>query len=82
MSLAQARKIRDEYLSLLAQKIDLKEHRQSLIDNVRLNRENTLRAVAEKWRSKNQMKYNLRRWRKTGQGWKIICLIDWVISLF
>ncbi|MGY4675943.1 integrase arm-type DNA-binding domain-containing protein [Ursidibacter arcticus] len=55
VSLAQARKTRDEYLALLAQDIDPQIHRKTLIDEEIFKRENTLRLVAEKWREKKAL---------------------------
>lgn len=55
ISLAQARKVRDEYLALLAQEIDPQIHRQAIIDEEIFKRENTLRLVAEKWREKKSL---------------------------
>lgn len=55
ISLAQARKIRDEYLELLAQDIDPKIYRQNIVDEEISKRENTLRAAAEKWREKKSL---------------------------
>ncbi|SUB34242.1 phage integrase family site-specific recombinase [[Pasteurella] mairii] len=52
ISLAQARKQRDEFLALLAKNIDPQIHRQAIIDEEIFKRENTLRLVAEKWREK------------------------------
>lgn len=55
ISLAQARKIRDEYLELLAQDIDPKIYRQNIVDEEILKRENTFEAVAKKWREKKSL---------------------------
>lgn len=55
ISLAQARKIRDEYIELLAKNIDPKTYRQNVIDEEISKRENTLKAVAEKWREKKSL---------------------------
>ena len=55
ISLAQARKIRDEYLELLAQDIDPKIYRQNIVDEEISKRENTLEAVANKWREKKSL---------------------------
>lgn len=52
VTLEQARAIRNEYRSLLANGIDPQEHRQTLADEEIAKRENTLRKVAEKWREK------------------------------
>lgn len=52
ISLAQARKLRDEYRALLAEHIDPQEHRKAVADNEVSKRENTLRKVAEKWKEK------------------------------
>ncbi|MDE4027903.1 tyrosine-type recombinase/integrase [Glaesserella parasuis] len=55
ISLAQARKIREEYLELLAQDIDPKIYRQNIVDEEILKRENTFEAVAKKWREKKSL---------------------------
>lgn len=55
ISLAQARKIREEYLELLAQDIDPKIYRQNIVDEEILKRENTFEAVANKWREKKSL---------------------------
>ncbi|MDO9892726.1 tyrosine-type recombinase/integrase [Glaesserella parasuis] len=55
ISLSQARKIREEYLELLAQDIDPKIYRQNIVDEEILKRENTFEAVANKWREKKSL---------------------------
>ncbi|QEM87540.1 DUF4102 domain-containing protein [Glaesserella parasuis] len=55
ISLAQARKIREEYLELLAQDIDPKIYRQNIVDEEISKRENTFEAVAKKWREKKSL---------------------------
>lgn len=55
ISLAQARAKRDEYRALLAQNIDPQAYRQSVVDEEVSKRENTLKAVAEKWREKKSL---------------------------
>ncbi|WGE65896.1 tyrosine-type recombinase/integrase [Actinobacillus equuli subsp. equuli] len=55
ISLAQARIIRDEWRALLAKNIDPKIYRQNIVDEEISKRENTLRAVAEKWREKKSL---------------------------
>lgn len=55
ISLAQARKIREEYLELLAQDIDPKIYRQNIVDEEISKRENTFEAVANKWREKKSL---------------------------
>lgn len=70
ISLAQARKIRDEYIELLAKNIDPKTYRQNVIDEEISKRENTLKAVAEKWREKKSLECNLKQWKRTGRDWK------------
>lgn len=55
VTLAQARKVRDEYLALLAKEIDPQFHRQQQADDEISRRENTLKAVAEKWREKKAL---------------------------
>lgn len=55
ISLSQARKIREEYLELLAQDIDPKIYRQNIVDEEILKRENTFEAVAKKWREKKSL---------------------------
>ncbi|MDP8079701.1 integrase arm-type DNA-binding domain-containing protein [Phocoenobacter skyensis] len=52
VTLAQARSIRDEYLSLLAQNIDPQIYRQKLEDETMAKQDNTLLNVARDWRNK------------------------------
>ncbi|OOF59485.1 integrase arm-type DNA-binding domain-containing protein [Rodentibacter myodis] len=52
ISLSQARKVRDEFLSLLAQNIDPQQYRQQQNTEEQERLINTLFAVAEKWRDK------------------------------
>lgn len=52
ISLAQARKVRDEYLALLAQDIDPQQHRKQQSADEQARRINTFLSVAEKWREK------------------------------
>lgn len=49
ISLAQARKVRDEYLALLAQDIDPQQHRKQQSADEQARRINTFLFVAEKW---------------------------------
>jgi len=55
ISLAQARKQRDEYLSLLAQNIDPQTYRQNLEREEQQKQANTFLAVAEKWKAKRSL---------------------------
>lgn len=55
ISLAQARKLRDENLALLAQNIDPQEYRQNQNAEEISKRENTLLKVAEKWKAKKAL---------------------------
>lgn len=55
ISLQQARKIRDEFLTLLAQDVDPQIHRKKLEDEEVFKRENTLKLIAEKWREKKSL---------------------------
>ncbi|OOF82819.1 preprotein translocase [Rodentibacter ratti] len=52
ISLSQARKVRDEFLSLLAQNIDPQQYRQQQSAEEQERLINTLLAVAEKWKEK------------------------------
>lgn len=52
VSLAQARKVRDEYRTLLAQGIDPQQHRKQQNESEQERLRSTFRAVAEKWRDK------------------------------
>lgn len=52
VSLAQARKMREEFLSLLAQDIDPQQHRRQQNEEAADRLNNTFYAVAEKWREK------------------------------
>lgn len=52
ISLAQARAVRTEFLELLAQGIDPQEHREQLAKEQQQATENTLLAIAEKWKAK------------------------------
>ncbi|MGX2948506.1 integrase arm-type DNA-binding domain-containing protein [Frederiksenia canicola] len=64
ISLQQARKIRDEYLALLAQNIDPQTHRQEQETEETFRRKNTLRLIAEKWREKKSLEVQARTMEK------------------
>ncbi|MBR0573388.1 MULTISPECIES: tyrosine-type recombinase/integrase [Pasteurellaceae] len=52
VTLLQARALRDEYLSLLAQRIDPQLYRQKLENDALSSQENTFIKIAEKWKKK------------------------------
>lgn len=55
ISLAQARKARDEFLALLAQNIDPQLHRQQIALEEQQKLANTFYSVAERWRAKRAL---------------------------
>ncbi|MBM2609385.1 tyrosine-type recombinase/integrase [Pasteurella multocida] len=55
ISLAQARKQRDEYLALLAQNIDPQIHRQQIALEEQQKLANTFYSVAERWKAKRAL---------------------------
>lgn len=55
ISLAQARKVRDEYLALLAQNIDPQLYRQQIALEEQQKLSNTFYSVAEKWKNKRAL---------------------------
>lgn len=64
ISLQQARKIRDEFLALLAQNIDPQTHRQEQETEETFRRKNTLRFIAEQWREKKSLEVQARTMEK------------------
>lgn len=66
ISLAQARKMRDEYLALLAQNIDPQQYREQQETQAQEQLANTLYSVVERWREKKaqevQEKTMLKNW--------------------
>ena len=55
ISLAQARKQRDEFLALLAQNIDPQSHRKQIELEEQMKQANTFYSVAEKWKRKRAL---------------------------
>lgn len=55
LSLAKAREFREQYRAMIAQNIDPQEAKESVIDAEREKRENTFEAIAELYKSKEQL---------------------------
>lgn len=80
LTLARARALRDEYLSLLANGIDPQIHNNDKANALKNATEHTLQAVARKWLDEHQVSHKTMQ-KISGEAWREISFPAWVMFL-
>lgn len=82
LTLAKARALRDENLSLLANGVDPQVHNNNKAKALKSATEHTLQAVARKWLDEKRPQVSHKTMQKTsGEAWREISFPDWVMFL-